>query len=257
MRKNLFISLLVILGVGFLASCDSGNKAADLKTKNDSIGYVIGANIGNNLKENITRDSLEFSTEALLAGFRDALNGIDSTVLTEAQKQAIMTQFQQDMQKKQMEKLALAAQPNKEAGAKFLEENKKKEGIITTASGLQYKVVKMGTGALPAANDKVTVNYEGKLLDGKIFDSSYERKQPASFQLSNVIRGWQEGLLLMKEGSTFELYIPSDLGYGDQGYPPDIPGGSVLIFKVELIKVEVVPQGQQQQQQQQQQIKIN
>jgi FKBP-type peptidyl-prolyl cis-trans isomerase len=250
MKKNFVISMVVVFIIGLFVSCDSGNKTADLKTKNDSIAYVIGANIGQNLNENIKRDSLELPTEALVQGFKDAINGLDTSVFTSAQKQAIMVEFQKEMQQKQMKKQAEAAIPNKEEGAKFLEENKKKEGIITTASGLQYKVVKMGKGAQPKSTDKVTVNYEGKLLSGKVFDSSFDRKQPASFQLSNVIQGWQEGLMLMKEGSTFELYIPSSIGYGDQGYPPDIPGGSTLIFKVDLIKVEAAPAQDQQQAQQ-------
>lgn len=244
MKRNMLISIALIVGFGFFAACDTGDKTADLKTKEDSIGYVIGANIGANLKQNIDRDSLKFGTEALVAGFMDALNGIDSTIFTNEQKQTIMADFQKEMQQKQMEKLSAASQPNKEAGAKWLDENKKKEGVVVTASGLQYKVITAGKGAIPTANDNVTVNYEGKLIDGKIFDSSFERKQPASFQLSNVIPGWQEGLMLMKEGASYELYIPSDLGYGDQGYPPDIPGGSVLIFKVDLIKVEAAKAAQ-------------
>ncbi len=243
MKRNLLAIIGLFIFAGFFAACDSGDKAADLQTHEDSIAYVIGANIGQNLLQNIERDSLDFAPAALIAGFRDALNHTDSLVFTEEEKQAIMMAFQQEMQQKQAQKMADAAGPVKAAGQQWLAENKTKEGIVQTASGLQYKVVKMGNGKQPTANDQVTVNYEGKLIDGKIFDSSYERKQPATFQLGNVIRGWQEGLMLMKEGSTFELFIPSDLGYGDQGYPPDIPGGSVLIFKVELIKVEAAPQG--------------
>jgi FKBP-type peptidyl-prolyl cis-trans isomerase FklB len=130
-----------------------------------------------------------------------------------------------------------ASAPNKAAGAKWLEENKKNPGVIQTASGLQYKVIKEGKGKNPTAADKVTVNYEGRMIDGKIFDSSFERKQPATFEVNAVIRGWTEGLQLMKEGGSYELYIPSDLAYGDQGNQ-NIPGGSTLIFKVDLIKVE-------------------
>lgn len=236
MKRNLLISFAIILGLAFMSACNSGNSSADLKTREDSIAYVIGANIGTNLKQNIERDSLSFTTEALVQGFKDALNGLDSTVFTADQKAEIMNSFQKDMQQKQMDKMSQAAQPNKEAGAKWLEENKKKEGVVVTASGLQYKVIKAGNGATPTANDNVTVHYEGKLIDGKIFDSSYERKEPATFQLTNVIPGFQEGIMLMKEGATYELYIPSDLGYGDQG-SQGIPGGSTLIFKVELIKV--------------------
>lgn len=145
--------------------------------------------------------------------------------------------FQKNMQKKQMEKMAQTSAPNKEAGNKFLEDNRKNEGVIETNSGLQYKVIKEGKGKSPAETDKVTVNYEGKLLDGKIFDSSYDRKKPETFPVNGVIKGWTEGLQLMKEGGIYELYIKSDLAYGDQGNP-SIPGGSLLIFKVELIKVE-------------------
>lgn len=236
MKRNMLVSIALILSLGFFAACDSG-KTADLKTNEDSIAYVIGANIGTNLKQNFDRDSLKFSTEALVQGFKDALMGLDSTIFTTEQKADIMNKFQKDMQQKQMEKMTQAAQPNKEAGAKWLEENKKKEGVVVTSTGLQYKVVKEGKGAKPTANDNVTVNYEGKLISGEIFDSSFERKQPTTFQLTNVIPGFQEGIMLMKEGATYELYMPSELGYGDQG-SQGIPGGSVLIFKVELIKVE-------------------
>ena len=248
MKKNLITCLIAVLIIGLFAACNTGNKTADLKTKNDSIAYVIGANIGKNLRDNIKRDSLDLGSEALAQGFKDALMGLDSTVFNETQKQAIMNEFQKQMQEKQQQKAMEAAKPNKEAGAKWLEENKKKEGVIQTASGLQYKVIKMGSGKQPQASDSVTVNYEGKLIDGKIFDSSFERKKPATFRLSNVIPGWQEGLMLMKEGSSFEIYIPSEIGYGDQGYPPDIPGGSTLIFKVDLIKVKAGPAQNQQQQ---------
>lgn len=237
--RTMFLIAFVLLL--FMNSQAQKSKTIDLKTKNDSIAYTIGVNIGNNLKENMRKDSLFFSIEFLANGFKDALLGIDSIVMTKDQKQSVMIDFQKEMQKKQAEKNAIIANSNKEAGTKWLEENKKKTGIIQTVSGLQYKVIKMGNGAQPTLNDQVTVHYEGKLIDGKIFDSSYDRNQPNTFELAKVISGWQEGLLLMKEGSTFELYIPSNIGYGDQGYPPDIPGGSVLIFKVELIKVEVTP----------------
>jgi FKBP-type peptidyl-prolyl cis-trans isomerase FklB len=145
--------------------------------------------------------------------------------------------FQKDMQEKQMAKQVKMAEPNKIAGQKFLDENKGKEGVKVTATGLQYKVIKEGKGKTPTANDKVTVNYEGKLLDGKIFDSSFDRKKPETFPVTGVIKGWTEGLMLMKEGGSYELYIPSDLAYGDAGNN-SIPGGSTLIFKVDLIKVE-------------------
>lgn len=156
-----------------------------------------------------------------------------------------MMQFQKDMQQKQMEKMTKASEPNKQAGLQYLEENKKQPGVTQTQSGLQYKVIKEGNGKTPTAKDQVTVNYEGKLLDGTVFDSSFERGKPATFPVTGVIPGWTEGLQLMKEGGSYELYIPSDLAYGDQG-TQGIPGGSTLIFKVDLIKVEVAPANTQQ-----------
>jgi len=238
--KNIFLSVVVVtMGLFILASCGS-NKKADLKTKNDSIAYVIGSNIGENLKKNIASDSLELSSDALMKGFRAALDGLDSLTFTKEVKQKIMMDFQKDMQQKQMKKIVAASAPNKEAGAKFLAENKKQAGVIETKSGLQYKVIKEGKGKTPTETDSVTVNYEGKLLSGKVFDSSFDRKKPITFPVGGVIKGWTEALLLMKEGGSYELYIPSDLAYGDQGNQ-GIPGGSTLIFKVDLIKVGAAP----------------
>ncbi|HNX06098.1 MAG TPA: FKBP-type peptidyl-prolyl cis-trans isomerase [Bacteroidales bacterium] len=243
--KNIAYSISFLALAAFLfVSCGNNNKA-DLKTKNDSVAYVIGANIGQNLQQNIAADSLEFNTNALIQGFKDALNGVDSLVFSKEAKQNIMMQFQKDMQQKQMEKMTKASEPNKQAGLQYLEENKKQPGVTQTQSGLQYKVIKEGNGKTPTAKDQVTVNYEGKLLDGTVFDSSFERGKPATFPVTGVIPGWTEGLQLMKEGGSYELYIPSDLAYGDQG-TQGIPGGSTLIFKVDLIKVEVAPANTQQ-----------
>lgn len=126
---------------------------------------------------------------------------------------------------------------NAEAGKKFLDENGKKDGVKTTATGLQYKVEKEGKGAKPTKSDSVTVHYEGRLLDGTVFDSSYERKEPVTFKVTDVIPGWVEGLQLMNEGSKYTLYIPSTLAYGETGAPPSIPPNATLTFDVELIKV--------------------
>ena len=243
--KNIAYSISFLALAAFLfVSCGNSNKA-DLKTKNDSVAYVIGANIGQNLQQNIAADSLEFNTTALIQGFKDALNGVDSLIFSKEEKQNIMMQFQKDMQQKQMEKMTKASEPNKQAGLQYLENNKKQPGVTQTQSGLQYKVIKEGKGKTPTANDQVTVNYEGKLLDGTVFDSSFERGKPATFPVTGVIPGWTEGLQLMKEGGSYELYVPSDLAYGDQG-TQGIPGGSTLIFKVDLIKVEAAPANAQQ-----------
>ncbi|HOY30849.1 MAG TPA: FKBP-type peptidyl-prolyl cis-trans isomerase [Bacteroidales bacterium] len=243
--KNISLSIsLVAMAMLLIVSCGNNNKA-DLKTGNDSVAYVIGANIGENLKKNIASDSLDLPSAALVQGFKDALEGLDTVTFSKEDKQNIMMQFQKDMQQKQAEKMAQAAGPNKQAGMQFLEENKKQPGITQTQSGLQYKVVKEGSGKMPKATDRVTVNYEGKLIDGTIFDSSFERKKPETFAVNAVIPGWTEGLQLMKEGGSYELYIPSDLAYGDQGNQ-SIPGGSTLIFKVDLLKVEAGAQQPQQ-----------
>jgi len=245
--KNICLSIFSLAIATMLFVSCGNNKKADLKTQNDSVAYVIGANIGENLKNNIANDSLDLSSAALVQGFKDALEGLDSVTFTKEEKQNIMMQFQKNMQEKQMKKMAEAAAPNKQAGAQFLEQNKKQPGVIQTQSGLQYKVIKEGKGKMPKATDKVTVHYEGKLIDGTVFDSSFERKEPASFGVTGVIPGWTEALQLMKEGGSYELYIPSDLAYGDQGNQ-SIPGGSTLIFKVELIKVEAgAPANPQQQ----------
>ncbi|MEI6765689.1 MAG: FKBP-type peptidyl-prolyl cis-trans isomerase [Bacteroidota bacterium] len=237
MKKTSVVFVLSVAIALILSSCGGNKPGGDLKTHSDTIAYVIGANIGNNLKENINRDSLDLGIPSLIQGFKDALEGVDSTIFKSAEKQKIMAAFQTEMQKRQQENMLKAAEPNKAEGAKFLADNKTKAGVITLPSGLQYKVIKEGTGKTPKETDQVTVNYEGKFLNGKIFDSSFERNQPATFPLSGVIKGWTEGLQHMKEGGSYELYVPSDLAYGDQGNQ-GIPGGSTLIFKVDLIKIE-------------------
>jgi FKBP-type peptidyl-prolyl cis-trans isomerase len=203
-----------------------------LSTTQDSISYIIGQDIGGNFKKN----AIDINVDAFLKGLTEALKGNDS-LISEARKIAIMTKFQQELQTKQQANMTKEAETNKAAGKAFLDANLKKDGVKQTTSGLQYKVIKEGSGVKPLATSKVTVNYEGKLIDGKIFDSSYERGQTATFPLNGVIKGWTEGLQLMTPGSIYEFYIPSDLAYGDRGNQA-IPGGSTLIFKVELIKVE-------------------
>jgi FKBP-type peptidyl-prolyl cis-trans isomerase len=241
MFKFTFCTTVLFISGIFFANISNGqdpkNEKITLKTKNDSIAYVIGYNVAKNLKENITRDSLDFNINILIRAFSDMFMGKENSVLSDAQKDVILKYFDNEMKQKAAKKAAETLGPNKAAGIKWLEENRKKEGVAQTASGLQYKILKPGSGPQPKINDKVTVNYEGKMIDGKIFDSSFETNNPVTFEVSQVIPGWKEGLLLMKEGTLFELYIPSDLSYGDEGAEPDIPGGSVLIFKVDLLKV--------------------
>lgn len=225
--------LTLILGPATVQAQKKGNnKGLQLVGPRDSISYIIGQDIGNNFK----KGQIDVNLDVLMQGMSEALAG-QTSVISEERKIAIMTKFQQEMQKKQQEMMAKEAETNKTAGKAFLEENLKNPGVKQTASGLQYKVLQEGSGEHPKAESKVTVNYEGKLLDGKIFDSSYDRGQPATFPLNGVIRGWTEGLQLMNPGAIYEFYIPSDLAYGDRGNQA-IAGGSTLIFKVELIKFE-------------------
>jgi FKBP-type peptidyl-prolyl cis-trans isomerase FklB len=203
-------------------------KSPPLKDQKDKVSYSIGLNIGSNLG----RQNVEINPEALTAGVKDAIAG--KPQLTQDQIKEVMTAFEKDMQQKQK----AAGEKSAAEGKTFLEENKKKEGVKTTASGLQYKVIKEGTGAQPKATDTVTVNYRGTLIDGKEFDSSYKRGQPATFPLSGVIKGWTEGLQLMKTGSKYQLFVAPDLAYGDRTVGPDLSPNSTLIFEVELLDVK-------------------
>ena len=210
--------------------------AISFTSKTDTISYLIGSDIGKSFSKN----SIEVTPKIFLQGLLDALSGNDSLYFSQTASDSLMKAFQQDLMKKQEEKNKLIADENKKAGSAFLAENAKKEGVTTLPSGLQYKVIKEGTGDNPKPTDKVTVHYKGTLIDGKVFDSSIDRGQPASFQLNRVIKGWTEGLQLMKPGGKAILYIPSELGYGDRT-TPTIPGGSALIFEVELISIAPPP----------------
>ncbi len=203
-------------------------KSPPLKDQKDKVSYSIGLNIGSNL----ARQNVEINADALSAGIKDAIAG--KPQLTQDQVKEVMTTFEKDMQAKQK----AAGEKNAAEGTKFLEENKKKEGVKTTSSGMQYKVIKEGTGAQPKATDTVTVNYRGTLINGKEFDSSYKRGQPATFPLNGVIKGWTEGLQLMKTGAKYQLFVPPNLAYGERAAGPDISSNSTLIFEVELLDIK-------------------
>jgi len=201
-------------------------KVVDLNTANKKAGYGMGVLIANNIKGQ-GGDSLD--VEAMTAAIKDVYE--KKTLLID--QQSCLPIVQQFMQQATEKKGAIA----KEQGRAFLESNKKNAGIMTTASGLQYKVITAGTGKTPASTDNVSVHYTGKLIDGTEFDSSVKRGQPANFGVGQVIRGWTEALQLMKEGDKWMLYIPYDLAYGERGSGAQIPPYSTLIFEVELIKV--------------------
>jgi FKBP-type peptidyl-prolyl cis-trans isomerase FklB len=200
-------------------------KSPQLTDQKDKVSYSIGLNIGSNL----ARQNVEINPEALTAGINDAIAG--KPQLTQDQIKEVMTTFEKDMQAKQK----AAGEKSAAEGTKFLEENKKKEGVKATASGLQYKVIKDGTGAQPKATDTVTVNYRGTLINGKEFDSSYKRGQPATFPLNGVIKGWTEGLQLMKTGGKYQFFVAPNLAYGERAVGPDISPNSTLIFEIELL----------------------
>lgn len=224
--------LIVILSASLLALPLFGqDKSPQLKDQKDKVSYSIGMQIGFNLG----RQKVDINPDVLAAGIKDAIAG--KPQLTSDQVKDIMAQFEKDMEQKQKE----VGEKNKTEGAKYLEENKKKPGVKTTASGLQYKVIKEGTGVQPKATDMVTVNYRGTLIDGTEFDSSYKRGQPATFPVNGVIKGWTEALQLMKQGSKFQLFIPSNLAYGERAMGPDIGANSTLIFEVELQDVKPPP----------------
>ena len=203
-------------------------KSLQLKDQKDKVSYSLGLNIGFNLG----RQNISINPDVLTAGIKDAIAG--KPQLTTDQVKETMAAFEKDMTEKQK----VAGEKNAAEGTKFLEENKKKEGVKTTASGLQYKSIKEGTGAQPKGNDTVTVNYRGTLINGTEFDSSYKRGQPATLPLNGVIKGWTEGLQLMKAGSKYQLFVPPNLAYGDRAVGPDISANSTLIFDVELIGVK-------------------
>lgn len=224
--KKVFIGATIVAIA--VSSCKNGGKsAAKLENSTDSLSYALGVSIATNLSESGLTD---VNYDMFLKGIQEMMDSTSSMDVADAET-CIRTQMQK---KSEME-----SEKNKEAGVKFLEENKSKAGVTTTASGLQYKVVTEGTGASPDANDRVTVHYHGTTIDGKVFDSSVDRGQPATFGLNQVIPGWTEGLQLMKKGGKYTFYIPQELAYGPRATGP-IEAYSTLIFDVELIEVEPV-----------------
>jgi FKBP-type peptidyl-prolyl cis-trans isomerase FklB len=223
------LRMIVVLGILFLASQVNAQEKPVLKSQKEKVSYIIGTDIGGNLK----RQSVDVDPNILARGIQDALSGA-KPLLSKEEIQETMVAFQKEMADKQ-----------KQRGEAFLSENKKKEGVKTLPSGLQYKVVKAGTGKKPKVNDTVTVNYRGTLIDGTEFDSSFRRGQPATFQVSGVIPGWTEAMQLMAEGAKWQLFIPPNLAYGERGAGGLIGPNATLIFEVELISVQENKQKQE------------
>ncbi len=224
--------LVALLGIILFTGTVHAEGESVLKSEKDKLSYSIGLDIGNSLKG----QSLDVDADILTKGINDALSG-DKPLLTEQEFRDTMSKFKKEMMAKQANQAKEAGANNKEAGEAFLAANKKKDGIVTLPSGLQYKVIKDADGDSPKATDSVTVNYRGTLIDGSEFDSSYKRGQPATFKVNQVIAGWTEALQLMKTGTKWELYIPSNLAYGERGASRQIGPHSALVFEVELISI--------------------
>ena len=227
MRMLKWTTLVLIIAT--VASCKVSDKMEkkELTTELEKVSYGLGISAATFYKSK-GMDSID--AEALAMGMNDVFSS-DSLKMTEAEAQELLNTFFADLQKKQADAL-------KKEGEEFLLENAKKEGIVTTESGLQYEIIKEGTGVSPKLTDKVKVHYHGTLIDGTVFDSSVDRGKPISFPVNGVIKGWTEALQLMKVGSKRKLYIPYDLAYGERGAGQQIPPYAALIFEVELLEIE-------------------
>ena len=226
--------LLCVAVTAALAGCHQKSaKVEKLETEDQKVAYGMGLNLGKRIKQEFTIDVDAFAT-----GMRDAMAENPKPLMTDEEIQTVMQEFQKKQIAKQEAEFKAKAEQNKADSEKFLAENGKAEGVVTTNSGLQYKVITEGKGPKPSADDTVEVNYRGTLVDGTEFDSSYKRGQPATFPVSGVIPGWTEALQLMPEGSKFELVIPPDLAYGPGGAGGVIGPNAALKFEVELLSIK-------------------
>jgi len=228
MRSAWTILASVFLFAGQIWAADK----VELNTKKEKVSYAIGVSVGKGMQQ----QSIDIDPDIFAKGMGDAMTGA-KTAITDEEMRQVMTAFQKEMTDKQAEKMKVAAEKNKKEGEAFLAANKKKEGVKTLPSGLQYKVVSEGTGQSPKLTDTVTTNYRGTLINGTEFDSSYKRGQPAKFPVKGVIAGWTEALQLMKVGSKWQLFIPPNLAYGERGAGSVIGPNATLIFDIELISI--------------------
>ena len=229
-----YTTLIGVIGLSIiLPACQSTQHKTELKTLQDSVSYSIGMDIGRNLKGQM----IDVNPDALAQAPKD-MTGDGKPMLTDAQARSAMMAFQTQMMATHAEKMKAAGEKNKKDGEVFLAENKKKEGVVTLPSGLQYKVLTMGNGKKPRATDKVTLNYRGVLIDGTEFDNSYKRGEPAVFPVNGIIKGLSEALQLMPVGSKWQIVIPADIAYGEQGAGAQIAPNAVLIFEIELLGIK-------------------
>lgn len=229
MKKYSFLVICFLLSFTvktFAQTTKTAAPASRFTNKLDSASYAMGVSIAQDLK---SRSIKELNYTLMVQAMQEILSGASPALDTRQCQEAIMSYFSQEKKK--------VTEPLKAAAIRFLEENKKRKGVFVTPSGLQYEILRATTAPQPKATEQVTVHYKGTLIDGKQFDSSYERNEPAKFQLNQVIKGWTEGVQLMTVGSKYRFYIPYDLAYGENGAGADIPPFSVLIFEIELLKI--------------------
>lgn len=222
----------ILISASMISGVYAADEAPAIEDESAKINYSVGYQIGSDFKY----QEIEIRPDAVIQGIKDALAG-DTALMSSAEMQTTMRELGQHVAELKRKKREEALQQHLEKNKQFLEENAQQEGVTTTPSGLQYKILKQGEGKSPQATDKVVVNYRGKLIDGKEFDSSYRRGESANFQVDQVIKGWTEALQMMKTGDQWQLVIPADLAYGAQGMQGSIPPHSTLIFDVELLSV--------------------
>jgi FKBP-type peptidyl-prolyl cis-trans isomerase FklB len=221
------------LGVMVSVPLFAAASATELKTTEDKVSYSIGSDLGVNLK----KQGIAINPNAFAKGVEDGMRG-GPLLMTEAEMKKVLGDFEKEMMDKRTSDMNKQAEENKQKGEAFLKQNKGKQGVVTLPSGLQYKIVKSGTGAKPTKEDTVTVEYTGRLLNGEVFDSTEKAGKPVSFKLTQVIPGWTEALQLMPAGSTWEVYIPSKLAYGSRNVGGAIGPNETLIFNVHLLNVK-------------------
>ena len=224
---------LAVVGIIFLASQVNAGENLVLKSQKDKMSYIIGMDLGKNFQG----QGMDIDADILAKGIKDGVSG-GKPLLSEQEVKETLAAFQAEMMAKQVALAKTRGEKNKKEGEAFLAANQKKEGVKTLPSGLQYKVIKPGSGNSPKVTDEVTAHYRGTLIDGTEFDSSYRRGKPETLPVSGVIPGWTEALQLMQVGAKWELYIPSNLAYGERGAGQNIAPNAVLIFEIELISIQ-------------------
>jgi FKBP-type peptidyl-prolyl cis-trans isomerase len=222
------------IGVAFVTVALAAQDASELKSSKEKISYALGMQMGSDLH----KQTLDLDLATLMKGLEESYNGT-KTLLTEDEMHAVLADAKAEYQKKQAALREEKAEENLKKGETFLAENKNKEGVVALPTGLQYKVLEQGSGSVPALHDHVVCSYRGMLLDGTEFDDSSRHNGPSTFPVKGVIRGWEQALLMMPEGSKWQLFVPPDLGYGKMGAPSmNVPPNATLIYELELLDVK-------------------